>query len=146
VDGSNRRSDEASIAEGQATFVAALSCGDAAAVARLYADDAKLLAPSAELFEGRGAIESFWRAGVEAGVRGLELETIELGGGDSLVYEIGSYALSVEAEEGAVVDCGKYVLVHERQGDGVWLRAVEMFNPDAPPVRNGARKEDQCPR
>jgi hypothetical protein len=35
------------------------------------------------------------------------------------------------AESGPVVDRGKYLLVHERQDDGSWRRAVEMFNPDA---------------
>jgi ketosteroid isomerase-like protein len=138
----NSWSEQASIAEARATFVAALSSGDAAAVARLYADNAKLLAPSAELFEGRGSIEAFWRAGVEAGLRGLELDAIELDGGGSVAYEIGSYSLRLEAEEGAIVDRGRYLLVHERQDDGAWLRAVEMFNPLAPQTRSGQRKEE----
>jgi hypothetical protein len=33
-----------------------------------------------------------------------------------------------------VVDSGTYVLVHERQDDGTWRRAVEMFSPSEPPV------------
>jgi uncharacterized protein (TIGR02246 family) len=124
---------ETSIAETSAAFVAALKDGDAKAACTVYADDARLLAPSAELMQGRDAIEAFWRAGLEAGIAEVELETIELERHDGLAYEIGRYALWLRPlDDAAVVDRGKYVLVHERQRDGSWRRAVEMFNPDGP--------------
>src|SRR5687767_14545333 len=119
---------ETSIAETSAAFVAALRDGDAKAACAVYADDARLLAPSAELMLGREAIESFWRAGLEAGISEVELETLELERHDGLAYEIGRYALWLRPpNDAAVVDRGKYVLVHERQQDGSWRRAVEMF-------------------
>jgi ketosteroid isomerase-like protein len=124
---------ETSIAETSAAFVAALKDGDAKAACIAYADDARLLAPSAEVMRGREAIEAFWRAGLDSGIAEVELETLELERHDGLAYEIGRYALWLRPlNDAAVVDRGNYVLVHERQGDGSWRRAVEMFNPDGP--------------
>ena len=129
--------DEARAAN-RASFVAALAGGDAKAAAAVYAGNAKLLAPSAELVRGSEAIEGFWRAGLEAGVRAAELEAVEFDQHDGLAYEIGRYALQLEpAEGGTVVDRGNYLLVHERQEDGSWRWAVEMFNPDSTPAAAG---------
>lgn len=123
------------IAASSAAFVVGLKSGDAQAAASVYAEDARLLAPSAELLHGRDAIEAFWRAGVDAGVVDVEQETLELELHDGFAYEIGRYALRLEPAGAAiVVDRGRYVLVHERQADGSWRRAVEMFNPDGPPA------------
>jgi ketosteroid isomerase-like protein len=124
---------EEGIAETRAAFIAALRQGDAAAASAVYADDATLLPPSAELLRGRDAINAFWSAGIEAGISELELDALELECDGSLAYEIGLYALRLQpADGGTVVDRGKYVLVHTQQADGSWRRAVEMFNPDSP--------------
>jgi len=132
--------DASAIARTKADFVAALQNGDAVAASAVYACDAQLLAPSAELFAGRDVIAAFWQAGVEAGIAGIELEELTLELGESVAWEIGRYALRVEPVEGGpIVDRGKYVLVHKRQRDGAWLRAVESFNPDCPPTSAGGR-------
>jgi ketosteroid isomerase-like protein len=113
-------------------FIGALQGGDAKAASASYTANARLLAPSAELFRGRQAIERFWRAGVDTGISEVELETLELVQLAGFAYEIGSYALRLRPADGAsVVDRGKYVRVHEQQADGSWLWAVEMFNPRA---------------
>jgi ketosteroid isomerase-like protein len=130
--------DDSAIARTRVDFVAALGGGDAAAASAVYADDAQLLAPSAELFAGREAIAAFWRAGLEAGIAEVELEELTLEGGETVAWEIGRYALKLEPAEGKpVVDRGMYLLVHARQEDGSWRWAVEMFNPDAPPAVAG---------
>ena len=122
--------DDNAIAKARADFVAALQCGDVAAASAVYAEDAQLLAPSAELFEGREAIAAFWQAGLEAGIAGVELEELRLQRSEGVAWEVGEYALRLEPADGAaVVDRGKYLLVHERQDDGSWRWAVEMFNP-----------------
>jgi ketosteroid isomerase-like protein len=95
-----------------------------------------LLAPSAELFRGRAAIERFWLAGLDTGISEVRLETLELVRRNGFAYEIGSYELGLRpAGDVPVVDRGKYVRVHERQADGSWLWAVEMFNPHVPAPR-----------
>ena len=122
------------IAETRAAFAAALERGDAGAVSGVYAEGAKLLAPSAELIEGRASIEAFWRAGIEIGVSHAEFHPIELRRNDGLAYEVGRYTLRVRGAVGPVVDDGTYLLVHERQDDGSWRRVVEMFSPDGQPL------------
>ena len=130
-------------AEARDAFVAALEEGDAEAASRVYTDNATLLPPSAELIEGRAAIEAFWKAGLEAGITEVELEALELERQDGVAYEIGRYELRLAPAEGStVVDRGKYVLVHERQTDGSWRWAVEMFNPDSPPARIDGRPKE----
>ncbi len=121
IDANNRR------------FADALVRGDAADVAAVYAPDARLLAPGAEPIQGREAIEAFWKGGVEMGIKGVELETLELEQQDGVAYEIGRYRLRIEPDgaEG-MTDVGKFVVVHKRQLDGSWKWAVDIFNSDAP--------------
>jgi ketosteroid isomerase-like protein len=133
------------IAETRAAFAAALRCGDAKAASAVYANGASLLAPSAELIRGRKAIERFWAAGVGAGLSDVELDSLQLERQDGFAYEVGRYALRLDADDGGIVlDRGKYVLVHERQQDGSWQWAVEMFNPDVPPARAGGERKERC--
>jgi ketosteroid isomerase-like protein len=121
--------------EARTAFAEALQLGDALAASALYADDARLLAPSAELFEGREAIAAFWRAGIESGITQVELESLAVEERGDVAHEIGRYLLRLAPDEGdAVVDRGKYLLVHERQQDGSWRWAVEMFNPEGSPA------------
>ena len=126
---------EGAIGATRAAFVTALSRADAQAAAAVYADNARLLPPSAELITGRNAIEAFWGAGLEAGISEVELDAVELERLEGVAYEIGRYSLRLRpADGGTVVDRGKYVLVLELQRNGSWLRAVEMFSPDAAPA------------
>ena len=101
-------------------------------MAALYTEDARLLAPAAPPILGRDAIERYWRTGLDSGVREIELELVEIENRYGIAYELGRYALAVDGEQGRVVDRGDYLVVHERQNDGSWRWAVEMFNPDAP--------------
>jgi ketosteroid isomerase-like protein len=124
------------IGKARDAFVGALESGDARAASASYTPDARLLAPSAELFRGRAAIERFWMAGVDTGISEVQLETLELVRRSGFAYEIGRYTLGLIPADGIpLVDRGKYLRVHEQQADGSWLWAVEMFNPDAPSPR-----------
>ena len=134
MDVPHRQVDVADAVIGRAgdAFVAALEVGNAKAASASYTVEARLLAPSAEVFRGRDAIERFWRAGVDAGISGVRLETIELVRLSCLAYEIGQYTLGLRPADGIpMVESGKYVRIHEQQADGSWLWAVEMFNPEA---------------
>jgi ketosteroid isomerase-like protein len=135
-----------SIAAARAAFVAALGNGDATAAAAVYAKEARLLPPAAEVVAGRDGIEAFWQAGIESGISAVALDAFEVTQSDSVAYEIGSYELRLAPPDGEpVVDRGKYLLLHERQTDGSWLRAVEMFNPDSggSPHRAALRSKEE---
>ena len=121
-------------------FVDAIRGADPRAASSGYAEHARLLAPSADLIEGRAGIESFWRAGLEAGIRSVELVPIRIDGHDAVAFEIGHYAIRLRPPDGgSVVDRGSYLLVHERAADGTWAWSLEMFTPDgSPQVARGA--------
>jgi uncharacterized protein (TIGR02246 family) len=109
----------------------ALGRGSAAEAAALYALDGKLLTPAARLIEGRHQIEAYWRAGLAVGLSGIQLEAVEFETGPDFAIEIGRYAFTLAVDGGGpTVDCGKYVVLHRRQTDGTWCRAVDVFNPD----------------
>jgi ketosteroid isomerase-like protein len=109
-------------------FLEELARGDAAAAAAVYAEGAILLPPTGEVIRGRKAIESFWRSGIEIGVRSIELERLEHSEADRLLYELGRYQMLVHrAEHEPKLERGAYVLLHRQEPDGSWRRAVDMF-------------------
>lgn len=115
------------------TFQVALQRGDVATVAAAYTEDARLLAPSAEVLTGREAITRFWQAGIDAGVDAIELRMTEVSfeADAAIAYEIGRYALLLDVSGGErLIDRGRYLLVYRLEPDGQWRRAVETFNPD----------------
>ena len=109
-------------------FLEELARGDATAAATAYAEGAILLPPSGEIIRGRKAIESFWRSGIEIGVR-TDLETLERVDADPFVYEVGRYRMLFQrAGDGPKLERGAYLLLYRQEPDGSWLRAVDMFN------------------
>ena len=116
------------------TFGAAIAAGDALAAAGAYARSARLLAPAIDPIEGRPAIAEFWRAGIGAGIRDVVRVPLQLEQHGPIAIEFGRYAIRLDpSDSGPLVDRGKYLLVHELQGDGSWQWAVEMLTPDGPP-------------
>jgi ketosteroid isomerase-like protein len=120
------------IAAARDRFIAALQRGDAPGAAEAYTEDARLLAPSAELVAGRSSIARFWQAGIDAGVDSIELHAldVEIEPGGETACEIGHYVLRLTPPSGeGVVDRGRYLLVYRHDPDGTWRRAAETFNP-----------------
>jgi uncharacterized protein (TIGR02246 family) len=117
---------EHEIEQATAAFADAVARGDAAAVAAVYTDDGRLLAPTAELIAGRRHIEAYWRAGLALGLRRVELRALDLQIDDDVAVEIGRYTLALDGGD----DDGTYVVLHRRQADGAWRRTVDVFNPD----------------
>jgi len=113
---------------GAAALAAALARGDAPGAAALYSDDGKLLTSAAKLISGRDEIEAYWREGIGFGLSNLELEAFDVQVLGAVAIEIGRYTLAVR--DGS--DEGKYLVLHRRQPDGSWRRAVDVFNPDEP--------------
>ena len=126
-------------------LVTALERADVAAAAAVYADDARLLASSAELIQGRAEIEAYWRTGIDLGLCGLSFESGLLKATDPGVLELGRYAVAVRSVPTApAVERGAYLVLHTQARDGSWQRAVEVFNPDEPePARRMHEKEEQ---
>ncbi|HYI22973.1 MAG TPA: DUF4440 domain-containing protein [Candidatus Limnocylindrales bacterium] len=112
-------------------FAGAIARGDSLAASSSYTSDALLQPPNAVAVAGRDAIAAFWRAGLDSGVRDIELTPSSERVHEGFAFELGVYVMRIETPEAdSVVDRGRYLLVHERQADGSWLYAVEMLSPD----------------
>jgi uncharacterized protein (TIGR02246 family) len=113
------------------TFVAAFNRGDAAAVAALYAVDAKLLPPNGPIVEGRANIQTFWAGGISAGLKIVSLTATDVNVAGNLAIETGKYVSTVPAGGGTTTDEGKYVVVWRREGRA-WKIIRDVFNSDKP--------------
>lgn len=136
--------EESEIKNLTALLASSLVQGDAGSAARLYADDARLLAPTADLIHGQTEIEGYWRAGIALGLSSIKFENQILETVGTSIVEVGRYAVSVGVAAGhPAVDRGTYVVLHTQKADGSWQRAVDVFNPDEPnPARHTDRKEE----
>jgi ketosteroid isomerase-like protein len=116
----------------RAAFVDAIRSHDAGALAGLYEDGARLVAPEAEMIRGRADVAAFWRAGMDTGIADVDLAPEDIEVTANIAWEVGGYTLRLEpAGQEPIVDRGRYLLVYAFDG-GRWRRAAEMFRPDAP--------------
>jgi ketosteroid isomerase-like protein len=134
---------EEDVIRGMTTLlVSSLVRGDAGSAASVYADDATLLAPTADLIHGQAEIERYWRAGIALGISSVEFESEVLETVGERVVDVGRYTVSVGAAQSeAGVDRGIYVVLHLRRADGSWRRVVDVFSPDEP--ANGSSSRSQ---
>ncbi len=110
----------------------AASAKDGAAIAALYTDNATLLAPGQPALKGRQNIQAFWQGFFDAGASDAKLNSVEIAGSGSLVYEIGEYrAMMPQPTGGVALGTGKYLVVYERQPDGTLKMAADMFSANA---------------
>jgi uncharacterized protein (TIGR02246 family) len=106
---------------------------DAAALASLYHDDARLLAPNMEPAEGQSAIQAAMQQLLDMGARSLDIEPIDVREAGDLTIEYGRYVLGLEpAGAEAMTDVGKYVVVHETREDGSTKILLDCFNSNSP--------------
>jgi ketosteroid isomerase-like protein len=120
----------AQIDAARAAFIDAIRSHDLEAIAGLYEDGARLVAPAAEMIRGRADVAAFWQAGMDTGIADVALVPEDLEVVASIAWEVGGYTLRLEPiGQEAIVDRGRYLLVYSFD-DGRWRRAAEMFRPD----------------
>jgi uncharacterized protein (TIGR02246 family) len=107
-------------------WAAAFNNRDAAAVAAMYAEDAYVLPPGADIIKGRSAIEAFWRqASQQLGdARLTTLDVLPLG--PRAAREIGTVTLQTKSQPPQQI-VGKYAVVWRKIG-GHWKLATDIWN------------------
>jgi uncharacterized protein (TIGR02246 family) len=90
---------------------------DAGALAELYHEDARFLAPGFQPAEGRDAIRATMQALIDMGARSLDIEPLDLRVAGDMTIEYGRYSLGLETPDRAMTDVGKYLIVHETRDD-----------------------------
>ena len=136
--GSSRSAPEGrrAIEDTVARYVHASNAGDADALADLYTDDAVLLPPDHQPIRGREAIRTYWRQGTD---EGLAVTTLVMEVDGVVGYLVGQYTLPATDAEPA--DSGKYVMCLQRQGDGSWKLAADIWNGSADTEGSEAGRE-----
>jgi ketosteroid isomerase-like protein len=92
----------------------------------MYTETAEILAPGQPVVIGRGAIKSFWAAGVKS-ISALSLTPVEVDCSDSIAIERGIYLMTTAQGHAR----GKY-LVEWKRAKGQWRLHRDCWNSDGP--------------
>jgi uncharacterized protein (TIGR02246 family) len=110
-------------------FMSAFKSGDAAGLATLYTEDGQVLPPNSDFVTGQEAIQLFWQAVMDMGIKEAKLDIVEVErAGDSAV-EVSNFTLY--GGEGQVMDKGKYMVIWHKEGNQ-WKLHRDIFNSSMP--------------
>jgi uncharacterized protein (TIGR02246 family) len=112
-----------------ATFKKLVEQKDAAGLAALYTEDARILPANSPPVEGRAAIEQMF-AGMLQGIARIDLDTVEVEGHGSTAHE--QEALAFYDAGGAKIDEGKAIVIWKKVGEE-WKLHRDIFNSNLPP-------------
>jgi uncharacterized protein (TIGR02246 family) len=124
---SMHKSDQG-VQQGMTAFKEAFNRRDAAALAMVYTEDAKLMPYNVPMISGRGPIQSFWQTGFNRGIANIEKTPIEVQRLGGTAIEMSRYVVTVGDRKVQ----GKDMLVWRREGDGKWRIAADIWNNDQP--------------
>lgn len=117
------------IQDQQAAWLKAFNAKDAAGMAALYTDDARLFPPNAPTSAGDIAIGNFWRAQLAQTAASMLRSTPETAVTGDYAYASGVYTL-LDAK-GATLDQGKYLEIWKQDG-AKWKLYRDMYSSDQP--------------
>ncbi|MGZ0016390.1 YybH family protein [Yeosuana sp. AK3] len=110
-------------------FAKALVAKDANAAANLYTENASLLPPNEPIVTGRENIKNYWQGAIDAGLIAASVKTIDAGSDGDLGYEIGTFELKFQSEDGSIItDIGKYTELLKRNSEGQWISIYGMWS------------------
>ena len=119
-------------------FMKASNARDAATLASLYTQDAKLMFPNMPTIEGRRNIQTFFQQALGSGITDIKLTTEEVMGTDEFAIETGRYAM---LEGNKTTDAGKYV-VQWKKVNGKWHLYGDIYNTDMAAAQPAARPDE----
>lgn len=117
------------IAAANLKFMETFSKGDAAGMAALYTENGQILPPNSETVAGSQALQAFWQALMDMGIKEIKLESGEVEGHADTAFEVSTYTLRAEA--GKVLDKGKYIVIW-KLAQGQWKLHRDIFNSSMP--------------
>ena len=116
------------LADNAAAWEESLNAGDIDSLVAMYAEDARLLPPNAEMAQGHDAVRDAFGGMIAAGLTG-SLETTEAMVAADIGYRIGTYTLY--GPDGSQADRGKYIETWREVG-GEWKISADIWNSDLP--------------
>jgi uncharacterized protein (TIGR02246 family) len=117
------------IAAANENFMAAFKRGDAAGMAALYTENGQVMPPNGDLVTGRQAVQMFWQAVMDMGIKEAKLEIVEVEDHGDTTIETSKFTL--QGEGGQVLDKGKYIVIWKRE-EGQWKLHRDIFNSSMP--------------
>jgi len=110
-------------------FIVTFNNGDTAGLSTLYTRDGQILPPNSDFVKGREAIQGFWQAVQEMGIKKAKLETLEVEDCSDTVIEVGQFTLY--SADGQQLEQGKYIVIW-KQDAGEWKLHRDIFNSSIP--------------
>ncbi len=117
------------IAAANENFMAAFKRGDAAGMAALHTENGQVMPPNSDFVTGKQAIQTFWQALMDMGIKEAKMAIIEVEGHGDTASEVGRSIL--EGEGGQVLGQGKYIVIW-KQKKGQWKLHRDIFNSSMP--------------
>jgi len=117
------------IVAGVESFMAAFRRGDAEGLAALYTENGQLMPPNSDFVTGKQAVQEFWQAVMDMGIKEAQLEILEVEAHGDTAIEVSKFALL--GERGQVLDKGKYIVIW-RQEEEQWKLHRDIFNSSMP--------------
>jgi uncharacterized protein (TIGR02246 family) len=119
--------------------VASLNQGDVDAWAGVFSEDAVQMPPNTRANVGRAAIRAWSHAFLDPFRAEFALEVDEVRVAGDWAFERGAYRIRVSPKAGGpgFEDTGKYITIYQKQANGAWLMARDIWNSDNPPPGMG---------
>ena len=124
------------IASANKIFMNAFRKGDAPGMAALYTENGQVLPPNADFITGKQAVQAFWQAFMDMGIKEILLDIIEVEGHGNTAFEVSRFTLKGEEEQ--ILDQGKYIVIWKKE-NGQWKFHRDIFNSN-PPVQKEKRR------
>ena len=120
--------------------IAAVNRGDVDAWMALYAEDAVQMPPNMSANIGRRKIRPWandFLAPYRSAAYALLVDEIHVAG--DWAFERGAYKITLTNKEGggSIQDIGKYITIYQRQPDGQWAMARDIWNSNSLPPSMG---------
>jgi uncharacterized protein (TIGR02246 family) len=121
-----------------AAYVAALNSGNVDAVVAMYTSDAAVLAPGNPPANGTNAIKTMLGAMMGPMKFTIRLTPVKVTGAGDMAYTVGNYHFVATMKDSTQAspppEDGKYAEVFQKQADGSWKIAVDIWNPNSMPA------------
>jgi len=106
-------------------FMETFGQADPAGVAELYTEDGQFLPSNSDAVVGKSAIKEAFQGLLDGGIRGIQLDTLEVESFGDTAYEVGLYTLKDEASK--TLDHGKFIVIW-KQIEGNWKLHRDIIN------------------
>ena len=126
--------DEQTLRDLDAQWSKAAAAKDVDKTVSFYSDDAIVLPPNAPAATTKEAIRNLWK-GIfgETSSMSWTATRVEVAKSGDMAHISGTYQRTIKDASGKTTnDRGKYLVAFEKQADGSWKCAADMFSSDLP--------------